>query len=42
MLLYLLTIGLSQASEDSKHSINVRVEHLPLPENINGLSSTLN
>ena len=42
MLWYILAIGLSQASEDSKASIHVRVEHLPLPENTSGLNSTLN
>ena len=42
MLWYLLAIGLSQASEGSNHSIHMRVEHLPLPENISGLNSTLN
>ena len=42
MLWYALTIGLSQAAEDSLSPVGLRIEHLPLPDNLSGLNSALN
>ena len=42
MFWYLFAIGLSQATEGPEHSIGLRVEYLPMPENLSGLNSTLN
>ena len=40
MLWYLLTLGLAQASDDSPSPLAIRIEHLPLPDDLSGLNST--
>ena len=42
MLWYALAIGLAQAAGNSTGPLGLRVEHLPLPDNLNGLDGTLN